>query len=644
MPVSPLMAAETSRFAIGSPVMRDLWVDPETGSDGNNGLTRGSALRTLIEAWERIPRGSALTQGYRILLGSGAYAEGAIPSYWESRHGTFEHPILITAVDGRGTATITANVNVFDTRYLYIDGVDIKTNGDVFHCEKCDYVLLRNMTMNGGNRAAQEVVKVNQSSHFYLEDSDVSGAWNVAADFVAVQNSHMIGNKIHNAGDWCAYVKGGSSSIRIESNEFYQCDVGGFTAGQGAGFEFMKSPWLHYEASDVKIVNNVVHDTNVAGLGVNGGYNILMAHNTLYRVGQRDHVFEFNHGARGCDGNTAQCRANQSAGGWGTTGENQQYIPSKNVFVYNNIVLNPDGYSSPWIFQVASPRTPPSGSNLSGQTRADENLVIKGNIIWNGSNDLGVSNESGCSSSNVTCNEIQLRRDNTINTIRPDLGNPAQGNYIPQEGGAIARATTFTIPDFTWSDAPTRPAVPAGLSSNAVTLDYQGAVRTSRVAGAFMINGVVPTPVPTPVPVPAPTPAPAPTPVPAPTPAPVPSPVVAKPNLVGSWSSLNYWCYKTRNQPERCTVRGWFKIENKGTKNAGASKLALFASRNASFGGDVLVKEVGVGPIAKGKSRLVYLVKLLPVGYGKNDWMIGFADARRQIDETNESDNVAARR
>jgi hypothetical protein len=272
--------------------------------------------------------------------------------------------------------------------------------------------------------------------------------------------------------------------------------------------------------------------------------------------------------------------------------------------------------------------------------------VIKGNIIWNGSNDLGVSDESGCASSNPTCNETQLRRDNAINTVRPDLGNPASGNYVPQEGGTVARATTFAVPDFSWSDAPTRPVVPVGALSNVVVLDYQGSARTTRVAGAFTINGVapVPTPTPTPAPIPTPTPTPIPVPTPSPAPAPTPAPVIAKPNLVGSWLSLNYWCYKVRNQQERCTVRGWFKVENKGTKNAGATKLALFASRDASFGGDVLIKEVGVGPIAKGKTRSVYLVKLLPVGYGKNDWMIGFADSRRQIDETNESDNLAARR
>jgi hypothetical protein len=385
-------------------------------------------------------------------------------------------------------------VNIHDTSYLYFDGVNIRADGDTFHCEQCDFVLLRKMALSSNTyRASQEVVKVNQSSHFYLEDSDVSGAYNVCVDYVAVQSSHIVGNKIHDAANWCSYVKGGSASIQVEGNQFYDCYTGGFLAGEGSGFEFLQSPWLHYEVYDVKIINNVVHDTNIAGLGVNGGYNVLMAHNTLYRVGQSDHIFEFNHGARACWEDTTQCAANRAAGGWGTASiGGDQYIPSKNLLVENNVVMNPDGYSSPRIFQVAGPRTPPADSGLTGQTHADDNLVIKGNIIWNGSNDLGVGDGTGCASWNPTCNETQLRNDNSINTIRPDLSNPEQGDYLP--GSSIAGATTFAIPDFTWSDAPSPPTVPVGILSNSVLRDYNGAARTTRIAGAFVMNSSPPPP------------------------------------------------------------------------------------------------------------------------------------------------------
>ena len=38
------------------------------------------------------------------------------------------------------------------------------------------------------------------------------------------------------------YVKGGSSYVRIESNELYECFEGGVTAGQGTGLEFSVLP------------------------------------------------------------------------------------------------------------------------------------------------------------------------------------------------------------------------------------------------------------------------------------------------------------------------------------------------------------------------------------------------------------------
>jgi hypothetical protein len=45
----------------------------------------------------------------------------------------------------------------------------------------------------------------------------------------------------------------------------------------------MQNPWLEYEGYGMKLTNNVIHDVWGAGLGVAGGYSILIAHNSLYR-------------------------------------------------------------------------------------------------------------------------------------------------------------------------------------------------------------------------------------------------------------------------------------------------------------------------------------------------------------------------
>lgn len=497
---APLFA---QRYAIGSPVLQDVWIDPAAGNDANSGASRSQALRTLTAAWNRIPIRQQLSgSGVRILLAGGTIPEEGIPNFLESRYGTAQFPIIIQSADSSARARLGGDLNVFDVRYLYLIDLTIAPNppGDAFHCEQCDHILIRNSTLDGGARAAQETIKVNQSSWIYIEDSTVSGAFDNAIDFVAVQHAEIAGNRISNADDWCAYVKGGSAYIRVEENEIFDCGTGGFTAGQGSGFQFLTSPWLHYEAYDVKVVNNVIHDTVGAGLGVNGGYDVLLAYNTLYRVGSRSHMLELVFGARSCDGpagapDRERCGTYLASGGWGTTavddGTNYVRIPNRNVFVYNNILYNPPGFTSPQHFTIFASTSDPAqnGSNVPVPTRADENVQIRGNVIWNPGAPLGIGGEEGgCGDDNPTCNSALVHAENAINELEPQLLSPAAGDFRPLPGGNVTTARTFTIPPFTWSDAPSRPAVPAGDTNNTVTRDRAGTPRVgASLPGAYAI-------------------------------------------------------------------------------------------------------------------------------------------------------------
>jgi len=482
------LPGDTRYYDMGAPNVQDVWVDPVHGDDGHSGATRQQALRTLNAAWARIPAFTSLSTGFRLMLAAGVYPDDAVPVYWQSRYGAFAAPIIIQSADGPGAAVLPS-LTFYDVRYLYLVGLRVEAGGgDVVQCERCDHLLVRGCELVGvgdpqSYEGPQEALKVNQSSHVYVEDSDISGAYGNALDFVAVQHGHLQGNRVHNAVDWCAYVKGGSAYIRVEGNEFYDCGTGGFSAGQGTGFEYMVSPWLHYEAYDVKIINNVVHDTTGAGLGVNGGYNVLIAYNTLYRVGSASHVLEFVHGRRGCDGDAAACQRNLSAGGWGVTGEGGQWIPNRNVYVYNNVVYNPAPYQSQWMqLAVQGPVSPPAGSHVPSPSRADDNLVIAGNVIWNGpaNHPLGTEDPgAGCQPANPTCNATLLRSRNAFNTLQPQLVNPSAGDFRPVAAGNLYAAATYAIPGFSWSDAPTPPAVPPGVLSNAVLRDRNGAPRTT---------------------------------------------------------------------------------------------------------------------------------------------------------------------
>jgi hypothetical protein len=428
----------------------------------------------------------------------GDYPESALPSsgWMESRYGTYQFPILIQSADGPGTTRLHGYLNIFDTRYLYLSGLDFVTDlnygggSNVVHIEQGDHILIRNSKLDGFDGSVsqpQETLKVNQSRYIYIEDSDISGAFWFALDFVGVQNGHIQGNRLHRTDNDCVVLKGGSAYLRIEGNRIYDCGNIGFSAGQGTGFEFMVSPWLHYEAYDMKFINNLVYDVQNAGMAVRGGYNILLANNTLYTVGIASGgaaLLLVAPGSRSCDGDSAACQSRNSAGGWGPASQSEggEWIPNRNVFVYNNIFYNPAPvqtvYSHLSVFGAVSP---PAGTTIPNPAQSDTNLKIQGNLIWNGPTDhpLGVEeSDQGCQPTNPTCNQTQLLRDNAINTIEPQLVDPSSNDFHPVAGGNIFGVSPFSISDFLGGDRPTTPLAPVGNLTNSVIWDFDGQTRT----------------------------------------------------------------------------------------------------------------------------------------------------------------------
>ena len=490
----------TPAAPIAAPVI-DLWVDPLHGDNSWDGATRATALRTITAAWQRIPAGVPLqSAGYRIRLVAGDYADSSFPVYWEDRQGTANYPIRIEAADGARTARLSGYINMANVDYVELRGLAVTNQGDVFHCEQCRHIVIDDTAMDGV-RQAHETIKINQSQYITIENSDIQGSYENAIDFVAVQYATIRHNRIHGADDWCAYVKGGSAYISVEANTIYDCGTGGFTAGQGTGFEYMTSPWLHYEAYAVRVVNNVIHDTEGAGLGVNGGYDILFAYNTLYRVGARSHVLEVVHGGRSCDEDSLRCQDRHAQGGWGPiqVGGDAAPIPNRNVFIYNNLIVNPAGYQSQWQhLTVHGPLDPPAGLQVPSPALTDDNLHIVGNVIWNGpaNHALGLGDDSGCQPANPTCNEQQLRRDNAINTVEPHFVDVAALDFRLAHGADLP--APWPIPDFpTWVSL--TPSVPAASDlRNSVTVDYTGNQRSGfDLLGAFADSAAPPATSPT---------------------------------------------------------------------------------------------------------------------------------------------------
>lgn len=517
LPATPeTPASGVTHFDIGNPTLTEFYVSP-TGSNANSGLSADAPLQTLTEAWARLPM-TTTTTGYRINLLPGTYpCEPGEPdncqNFFSDRYGSYAFPIWIRAANGPGTATLRGGLNIKNAHYLYltdltlVGGMPLPVNSagnDLLHLEATQHVLVRGLAVRGPNcdndqcNNLQEVFKVNQAQYLYVEDSEFGGAWHTAVDFFVVQYGHFIGNNLHTAGQWCMYVKGGTAYYTIDGNELHHCLLG-LQTGQAANLAVMISPWWHHEAYALKVTNNVLHDLPGTGLSVAGGYDILFAYNTLYRVAYDTNngygAFQMVHGERNCTGIdeipnvTANCPVFTGLGAWGPAGEDtgQPGIPNQNVFVYNNVLYNPAPLQTLYAtFNIVGPIARPAGfANSPDPAHTDDNLVFTGNVIWDGAPDhpLGVG-DAACLPGHPTCNETLIRADNTINTLEPVFVGPACGDYRLTTGTA-AFATTAAIPDFpTW--ATFMPPVPAGVLTNTVGLDYAGVARTTlNPPGAF---------------------------------------------------------------------------------------------------------------------------------------------------------------
>jgi hypothetical protein len=265
----------------------------------------------------------------------------------------------------------------------------------------------------------------------------------------------------------------------------------GVMAGQCTGFQYMVSPWLHYEAYDIRVVNNVIHDAG-GGLAVAGGYNVLMAWNTCYRVGSNRDAIVIGLGGRGWIGARPEVVDEYfRAGGWSHPGGTLSFnIPNRNVLICNNVVLNPDGFESRFAhFGISGPVEAPAGSNIPSPARADDGLVIRGNVVWNGPAGKAVlddvENEYHLAA-RPTADAKELARANALNSVRPELIDPERGDMRPAPGGSLYRLPPVEVADFAWADAPSRPPVPPGDADNRVTVDRAGRPRGGRSAvGAY---------------------------------------------------------------------------------------------------------------------------------------------------------------
>lgn len=429
-----------------------IWVNPKSGHDSASG-SRARPLATLAAAWRRLP--SKTSERTTIWLAAGNY-RGRSPVYWKGRSGRRGAPIVIRGV--RRSKVRLPAVNLFGVANVEFRDLTFRDGGDVVHCELCSDFTLRRVTARG--RGAQETVKINQSARVRILESDIGGAGDNAIDMVAVSDALIKRNVVHDAVDWCGYAKGGSVGIVVTDNRFRKCGTGGFTVGQGTGFQFMLRPWLQYEASGVVVRRNTVTDTDGAAFGVQGGFNVLIESNVAERVGRRSHVLEATYGSRSCDGQPGddgrdRCGQYLGEGGWGTTvvddGTNYVRIGNRHVYFVGNVILNRAPYRSQWQqLEVPSPIGPQPGSGVPADASAASDLRFLGNVVWNGGSSMPIGAD-GCDASNSGCNPDQLVAENQFNRRLPSL-RWRRGLLV--RSGWVRSYKPFSVPPPDWSDLP----------------------------------------------------------------------------------------------------------------------------------------------------------------------------------------------
>jgi len=121
------------------------------------------------------------------------------------------------------------------------------------------------------------------------------------------------------------------------------------------------------------------------------------------------------------------------------------------------------------------------GSNIPSPALADDNVVIRGNVLWNGAPDLalGIGEEgTGGQPGNPVCTAALVLAQNAVNTVRPIMVDPEHGDYRLTASALPAGAASVAIPAFAGGDRPARPLAPEGELLNTVTTDITGSARS----------------------------------------------------------------------------------------------------------------------------------------------------------------------
>jgi hypothetical protein len=466
--------ADTRTFDIGNATLRPFWVDPVNGNDNNDGSSRIAAFKTFDAAYNVAYSAAVSGTGVEIILRPGDYAAGAEITLLAS----YAFPFVL-----RAEVTDTARLHgilFLGGRNIYVIGVTLTgiSNNYSIQAGTADYLLLRDVHVIGS-----QGIYIQLSSHVYLENVRIDDSTGNGIEIDRDQYVHVVGSRIARSAGACLLVTAGSAYLTVDGNDFGPSAQGGIRLGFQSPFDRFRKPWIQYDSYDVKVVNNVIHDYGTSpAVTIAGAYNMLFAQNTVVAPANSTFI-RVAQSTRGCS-QPADCQTFRDAGGWGpVVGGVTTAIPNRNVSIYGNIFYTLTSVGQSIFVNPAPAATAGPAPDITSPSRSDDNLQIRGNVVWSNGLQLMPSSGAGCDNSNPTCNAAQLTADNRINMIQPQFVDAANGNYRPLANGNLFGLPAVTIPPFTWNDVPS--TVPIGELTNTVALDADGLPRTIFVPGAF---------------------------------------------------------------------------------------------------------------------------------------------------------------
>lgn len=456
--------------------------------------------------------------GYRVRLAGGTYTGDL---YLNGKAGTQRHPLVLQPELAAGDyPRIEGSIEVNGSSYVYFLGAYKLENdrragsvhaltlgpaGLPLHISCSNHVLVRQVEITGGappSVIASETVKVNQATNIYIEKSSIHGAVNDngnAIDLVAVQDAAVLDNELYDTADWCIYAKGGSHDISIEGNTIHDCGFhpntrvmtskGGVSAGEGTDFPYAVRPFLKYQVSAIRVLNNVIYETAGAAINVQGAFNAIFAFNTMYDVAQNREagspLIGIEYGLVNCNAGQTDCNNSdihdlcdtyQREGGWGpTTAQGADgreiRIPNKHVFIVSNVIYNGRFGTRDAHMTIAGGYTGTvnEGTPAPLNPRGDEDLRIFDNLIWNGVWDRA-TRTVGSAPAQVVGSPVDAPGaapdldGNVINQTMPVPMFPRMANAIPVGDRCMLRegdggdpincvAAGLRLPDMVWDDA-----------------------------------------------------------------------------------------------------------------------------------------------------------------------------------------------